>query len=203
GGTATAVITGTRTTLAATPVPPTVAAGFVTADGAVAAAIHPNNLELGGRSFGVYQAPVTANRWHTSFDPGLANWVPGAILNWSFAIYADQDAATTTPAWLGSLQPGSPATVRVVQADHTIRSVAFTLTARRRIRRTQTEIFNPEVPGLTVAVKDGAGDSWLLLRGSEIAAGDPPALPATAGPTRSGPAATPATGPGPLGGDHR
>jgi len=205
------VIIGTRTTVAATSIPPTVAAGFVTADGAVAAPIHPNGLDLAGRSFGVYQAPVQKNTWQVSMDPGLANWVPGAILNWSFALYLDRDPAATTPAWLAGLQVGSPATVRVVAQDRTIRTLAFTLTERRRIARTQTEIFNPDVPGLTIAIKDGAGDSWLLLRGSEIAAGAAPVdlpvtrvpTPGTSAPVRpTFPAATPVSAPGPQGGER-
>lgn len=174
------VITGTVTTLAATSVPPTIAAGFVTADGAEARPIHPNNLDLGGRSFGIYQAPVQQNTWQVSTDPGLANWVPGAILNWSFAIYADHDATPATAAWVNSLQPGTPVTVRVVLLDHTIRTVQFQITERRRIRRTQTEIFNPDTPGVTVAVKDGPGDSWVMVRGVEVVADAPAAAPALA-----------------------
>jgi hypothetical protein len=149
--------------------PPTVAAGFSTGQGVPAAPIHPNNLDLGGRSFGVYQAPVQQNRWQVSYGPGVANWPPGAHLNWSFAIYLTADHDAGTPAWLDSLQTGTTeATVRVVERDRTIHNIRFRLIARSRIPRTATEVFNPTWPGLTVAIHDGRGETWLLLRGTEI-----------------------------------
>ena len=88
-----------------TPIPvPTVADGFVTVAGERLPTVRPNTLELGGRSFIVYVAPIKDGNWYVRQEPGIANWVPGSILNWSFALYVDSDPAAL--AWAQQLQPG-------------------------------------------------------------------------------------------------
>src|SRR5207248_1551424 len=100
--------------------------------------------------------------WYVRQEPGIANWVPGSILNWSFALYVDADQSTQ--AWLAQLQPGAAATLRIADG----RALPFTITDRREINRSQTEFLDPHRPGLTMTIKSQPGDSRLLLRGEEV-----------------------------------
>lgn len=146
-----------------TPLPvPTVAAGFVTVAGEVLPIVRPNSLELGGRQFLVYVVPVKDGNWYVRQDPGIANWVPGSIVNWSFALYIPADQISQT--WLAQLQPGSGAILRIADG----RAVPFNITERQEINRSQTEYLDPHTPGLTVVIKAAQGDSRLLLRGVEV-----------------------------------
>jgi hypothetical protein len=154
-------------TVTPTPVPPTAVAGFAaTVNGERLPEVRPNTLELAGRSFLVYVAPVKDGNWAVRPDPGLANWVPGATVNWSFALYLDGDP--TAPAWVARLTPPITATVRTADG----RARLFRLTERQSIRRTQTEVFDPHRAGLTLVLKTREGDGRLLLRGTETAPGD-------------------------------
>lgn len=163
-------ITDTPATATLAPAP-TVAAGFVTVAGEILPAVRPNTLELAGRSFLVYVAPVRDGNWYVRQEPGVANWVPGSILNWSFALYLDSDP--TAQDWLTHLQPGVKAMLRVADG----RVVPFSISDVREINRSQTEFLDPHRPGLTVAIKTKAGDSRLLLRGIEVTAPLDPATP--------------------------
>lgn len=152
----------------ATPLPaPTVAAGFVTVAGEVLPTVRPNSLELEGRSFLVYVAPVKEGNWYVRQEPGIANWVPGSIVNWSFALFVGPDQSTQ--AWLAQLHPGSTATLRIADG----RAVPFSITERREINRSQIEFLDPHRPGLTVVIKAAQGDSRLLLRGVSLADATP------------------------------
>lgn len=158
-------------TLTPTAVPPTAVAGFpATVNGERLPAVRPNTLELGGRSFLVYVAPVKDGNWAVSGDPGLANWVPGATINWAFALYVGGDP--TAPGWVAGLTPPLTATVRVSDG----RAQVFRLTERQLIRRTQVEVLDPHWAGLTVVIRAAPGDTRLLLRGAEVAP-DPAARP--------------------------
>jgi hypothetical protein len=150
--------------MTATAVPPTAVAGFpATVNGERLPAVRPNTLELGGRSFLAYAAPVKDGNWMVSADPGLANWVPGATINWAFALYVDSDS--TAPTWVAGLTPPLTATVRVADG----RAQVFQLTERQLIRRTQTEVLDPHRAGLTIVIRSEPGDTRLLLRGAEVA----------------------------------
>lgn len=140
---------------------PTVAVGFVTVAGEVLPAVRPNTLELAGRSFLVYVAPVKDGNWNVHQDAGIANWVPGSIVNWSFAIYMGADESSQT--WVEQLQPGAQATVRVADGQ----ALPFRVTVAKEISRSQTEYLDPHRPGLTIIVKHGDGDKRLLLQGTE------------------------------------
>ena len=149
----------------ATPPPaPTVAAGFVTVAGEALPAVRPNTLELGGRSFLVYVAPVKEGNWYVRQEPGVANWVPGSIVNWSFALFVDRDPVAE--AWLEQLEEGKPVTLRVADG----RALLFSITDREEINRSQTEFLDPRRPGLTIAIKYQPGDSRVLLRAKELPA---------------------------------
>jgi hypothetical protein len=150
--------------MTATAVPATAVAGFpATVNGERLPAVRPNTLELGGRSFLAYVAPVQEGNWMVSADPGLANWVPGATINWAFALYVDSDSAAS--AWVAGLTPPLTATVRVADG----RAQVFRLTERQLIRRTQTEVLDPHWAGLTIVIRSEPGDTRLLLRGAEVA----------------------------------
>jgi hypothetical protein len=154
-------------TFTPTTVPPTAVAGFpATVNGERLPEVRPNTLELGGRSFLAYVAPVKDSNWAVSLDPGRANWVPGATIHWSFALYLDSDP--TAPAWVAGLTPPLTATVRVSDG----RARLFRLAERQIIRRTQTEVFDPHWAGLTLVLKTEGGDERTLLRGPEIAASE-------------------------------
>lgn len=160
-------VAGTGST-AATPTPliaPTVAAGFVTVAGEALPPVRPNSLELGGRSFLMYVAPVKDGNWAVRQEPGVANWVPGSIVNWSFALFVDGDPGAQ--AWLERLQAGKPVTLRIADG----RALLFSITERREISRSQTEFLDPHRPGLTVAIKYQPGDSRLLIRAIQQPAG--------------------------------
>jgi len=166
-----------------TPLPaPTIAAGFITANGATAWKKHPNSLKLAGRTFGVYQAPVQQNVWQVVFNPGLANWVQGATLNWSFAIYLDADPDPSTGPWLAGLLPGEAvAEISVVEPDQHPHWVRYGIMERKEIDRTQTDVFDPARAGVTIALKaDPNTDKWIELHGVEVvpAAGTPVVTPA-------------------------
>lgn len=153
-----------NSTLQSSPTPiavPTVAEGFVTVAGERLPAVRPNTLELGDRSFIVYVAPIKEGNWYVRQEPGIANWVPGSILNWSFALYVDSDP--TALAWAEQLQSGTTATLRVADG----RALLFKITERKEISRSQTEFLDPHRPGLTVAIKYKQGDSRLLIRAME------------------------------------
>lgn len=152
---------------------PTVAAGFVTVAGETLPTLRPSTLELRGRSFLVHVAPVKEGNWYVRQEPGIANWLPGSVVNWSFALYVDADPQAS--GWLAGLQSGTTATLRVVDG----RALPFRITERLQINRSQTEFLDPHMPGLTVAVKVQAGDSRLLLRGTEMADNTPQAPPDT------------------------
>jgi hypothetical protein len=171
-------ITDTVATATLAPAP-TVAAGFVTVAGEVLPTVRPNSLELAGRSFLVYVAPVRDGNWNVRQEPGIANWVPGSILNWSFALYLEAEPNAQT--WLSRLQPGAAAILRVADG----RAVPFNITEAREINRSQIEFLDPRRPGLTVAIKLKAGDSRLLLRGVEASA--VPEVPGKVTPTTSTP----------------
>jgi hypothetical protein len=141
---------------------PTVVAGFVTVAGEKLPAIRPNTLELGGRSFLVYVAPVRDGNWYVRQEPGIANWVPGSIINWSFALYVDSDPSAK--AWLERLRPGSVATLRTADG----RATRFDISEKREINRSQIEFLDPHRPGLTVVIKSQPGDSRLLVQGTEL-----------------------------------
>lgn len=147
------------------PPAPTVPAGFVTVAGETLPTVRPNTLELGGRSFLVYVAPVRDGNWYVRAEPGVANWVPGSILNWSFALYVDSDPNAQT--WLGELQPEKGVTLRVADG----RALFFKIVEREEISRSQTEFLDPHRPGLTAAIKYKAGDSRLLIKAVEVTAG--------------------------------
>jgi hypothetical protein len=168
-----------------TAVPPTAVAGFPsTVNGERLPLVRPTTLELAGRSFLAYVAPVHDNNWAVNGDPGLANWVPGATINWSFALYLDTDPSAA--AWLPHLNTPITATVRVSDG----RAQRFQLTEKATIQRTQTEVLDPHWAGLTVVIRAAPGDERLLLRGAEIApmADMPVTLPAEGGvPTTTPP----------------
>ncbi len=150
-----------------TAVPPTAVAGFpATVNGERLPEVRPNTLEVGGRSFLAYVAPVKDGNWAVSLDPGLANWVPGATVHWSFALYLDNDP--TARAWGAGLTLPLTATVRVSDG----RARLFHLTERQIIRRTQIEVFDPHWAGLTVVLKTQSGDDRTLLQGPEVATSD-------------------------------
>jgi len=159
----------------ATEAPPTAAPSFVTVAGQVLPEVQPNTLDLDGRTFLVYPAPVVDKNWVIKTDPAVVNWLPGASTNWTFLIVTDPtDAATTR--WVAGLGAGRPAVLRV-SADSGVHQ--FQLTSRRRITRTQTEFGDPHRPGLTVLLKAAAAtdDARILLQGVEVvrAAGTPAA----------------------------
>jgi hypothetical protein len=171
GPTVLAAASPSALTLTPTAVPPTAVAGFpATVNGVRLPAVRPNTLELGGRSFLAYVAPVKDGNWAVNGDPGLANWVPGATINWAFALYVDGDA--TARSWVSGLTPPVTATVRVSDG----RAQVFRLTERQLIRRTQTEVLDPHWAGMTVVIRASPGDTRLLLRGAEVAP-SPGALP--------------------------
>jgi hypothetical protein len=172
-------ITDTVATATLAPAP-TVAAGFVTVAGEVLPAVRPNSLELAGRSFLVYVAPVRDGNWNVRQEPGIANWVPGSILNWSFALYLEGEPSAQP--WISRLKPGATAILRVADG----RAVPFNITEAREINRSQIEFLDPHRPGLTVAIKLKAGDSRLLLRGVEALQGSSSADPTTSTPWRGG-----------------
>jgi hypothetical protein len=145
-------------------VPPTAVAGFPsTVNGERLPPVRPTTLDLAGRSFLAFVAPIHDNNWAVNGDPGLANWIPGATINWSFALYLDGDP--TAAAWVPQLMPPITATVRVSDG----RAQQFRLTERQTIQRTQTEVLDPHWAGLTVVIRAKLGDERLLLRGAEIA----------------------------------
>jgi hypothetical protein len=145
-------------------VPPTAVTGFPsTVNGERLPPVRPTTLDLAGRSFLAFVAPVHDNNWAVNGDPGLANWIPGATINWSFALYLDGDP--TAAAWVPHLTPPITATVRVSDG----RAQRFRLTERQTIQRTQTEVLDPHWAGLTVIIRAKMGDERLLLRGAEIA----------------------------------
>lgn len=155
---------GAGSMTATAPPAPTVAAGFVTVAGEALPTVRPNTLELGGRSFLVYVAPVKDGNWSVRQEPGIANWVPGSIVNWSFALFVASDPGAR--AWLEGLQAGKPVTLRVADG----RALLFTITERKEISRQQTEFLDPHRPGLTVAIKYQPGDSRVLIRAAEQSA---------------------------------
>ncbi len=168
-------------TLTPTPTPlpaPTVPAGFVTVAGERLPEVWPTTLELGGRSFLVYVAPVRNGNWLVHQEPGIANWVPGSIINWSFALYVDPGSDPDAPTWLANLQHGMMAVLRVSDG----RARRFAIDDRREVNRAQTEFFDPHRPGLTVVIKDKPGDTRLLLRGTELSASDKDTNPMGATP---------------------
>jgi hypothetical protein len=150
---------------ASLPPAPTVAAGFVTVAGQPLPELRPNTLELGGRSFLVYVAPVQNGNWLVRPSPAVANWLPGATTNWAFALFLDPDDRDAD-AWLARLQPGLPVTLRST-ADS--RPHVFAIRQRALIQRTQTEFLDPHRAGLTIAIRPprGDGDTRLLLQGVE------------------------------------
>ena len=92
----------------ATPLPvPTAATGFVTVAGQPLPEVRPKTLDLGGRVFLVYVAPVQDGNWLVRPDPSVANWLPGATANWAFALFVD-GGDRADAAWLARLQPGTP-----------------------------------------------------------------------------------------------
>jgi hypothetical protein len=163
-----------------TPLPvPTAATGFVTVAGQPLPDVRPNTLDLGGRVFLVYVAPVKDGNWLVRPDPSVANWLPGATANWAFALFVD-GGDPSDAAWLARLQPGIRVTLRVSSDS---RPHLFRLQRRQEIARTQTEFLDPHRPGLTIALKTsaGAGDTRLLLQGTEEIAPQADASPATDG----------------------
>ncbi len=145
---------------------PTVPAGFVTVAGERLPEVWPTTLELGGRSFLVYVAPVRDGNWLVRQEAGIANWVPGSIINWSFAIYVDPGSDPDAPDWLARMQQGTTAVLRVSDG----RARRFNINDKREINRAQTEFLDPHRPGLTVVIKEKPGDTRLLLRGTELSA---------------------------------
>ncbi len=160
-----------------TGVPATAVTGFPsTVNGERLPLVRPTTLELAGRSFLAFVAPVHDNNWAVNGDPGLANWIPGATINWSFALYLDSDP--TAASWLPQLTPPITATVRMSDG----RAQRFRLSDRQTIGRTQTEVLDPHWAGLTVVIRAALGDERLLLRGAEIApVVDTPANPPAKG----------------------
>ena len=150
----------------ATEAPPTAAPSFVTVAGQVLPEVQPNTLDLDGRAFLVYPAPVVDKNWVIKPDPAVVNWLPGASTNWTFLIVTDPtDTATTR--WVAGLGAGRPAVLRV-SADSGVHQ--FRLTDRRLITRTQTEFGDPHRPGLTVLLKAATAtdDQRILLQGVEV-----------------------------------
>jgi len=166
-----AVVTAASTSTSPTPseVVPTPQVGFITVNGQPVPEVHPLTLELGGRRMLVYAAPVAGDNWMVRQDPSVANWIPGARINWSFGVWPGSDAAAT--AWLNSLKPGTTAQLRVKWVDGTVVTLNFTLTTRETIDRSQTEVFNPTKPGLSVVVSTGQAQT--LLRGLDLSLGKP------------------------------
>jgi hypothetical protein len=109
----------------------------------------------------VYVAPVKEGNWAVHQEAGLANWIPGSIVNWSFALYLDADPQAQ--AWLAQLQPGVSAIVRVADG----RALSFKIASAHDISRSQIEFLDPHRPGLTVVLKQHEGDERLLLQGVE------------------------------------
>jgi hypothetical protein len=164
----------------ATPLPvPTAATGFVTVAGQPLPEVRPTTLDVGGRVFLVYVAPVQDGNWLVRPDPSVANWLPGATANWAFALFVD-GGAPADAAWLTRLQPGTRVTLRVSSDS---RPHLFRLQRRQEIARTQTEFLDPHRPGLTIALKTsaGAGDTRLLLQGTEEIPAQANASPVTEG----------------------
>lgn len=158
---------GTASTATLTPLPaPTVPAGFVTVAGERLPSVWPTTLELGGRSFLVYVAPVRDGNWLVRQEPGIANWVPGSTINWSFALYVNIGSGSDTDSseWLARLQTNTGAVLRISDG----RARRFRIQDRREINRAQTEFLDPHRPGLTVVIKYKPGDTRLLLRGTEL-----------------------------------
>jgi hypothetical protein len=163
-----------------TPLPvPTAATGFVTVAGQPLPDVRPNTLDLGGRVFLVYVAPVKDGNWLVRPDPSVANWLPGATANWAFALFVD-GGDLSDAAWLARLLPGIRVTLRVSSDS---RPHLFRLQRRQEIARTQTEFLDPHRPGLTIALKTsaGEGDNRLLLQGTEEIAPQANAAPAADG----------------------
>ena len=91
-----------------------------------------------------------------------------------------EDGAPADAPWLARLQPGTPVTLRVSSDS---RPHLFHLERRQEIARTQTEFLDPHRPGLTIALKTsaGAGDTRLLLQGTEEIVPQIDASPVTEG----------------------
>jgi hypothetical protein len=170
---------GTTTPLPTAPAPPvpTAAPGVVTVAGPSLPEVRPTTLDLGGRVFLVYVAPVQDGNWLVRRDPTVANWLPGATANWAFALFVD-GGDPADAAWLGRLQPGTPVTLRVSSDSRPHR---FRLQQRQAIARTQTEFLDPHRPGLTIALKTSGEDTRLLLQGTEEIASQADATSTTEG----------------------
>jgi hypothetical protein len=166
----------TPTTLPGTPgptaAPATAVAGLIAVGQRTPTALSPDNLELAGRSFVVYNAPVDKDKnWLVSADPNYASWLPGSIVNWTFALLLQDDAGPDTPGFLARLgRPGETAVLRVRSDEGIVTSHTFRLDAARPIKRTDTDVFDIRVPGLTLIVRTDDSDRRLYLRGTEVLA---------------------------------
>lgn len=147
----------------ATPEPaPTLPPLFITSGDQRLPVQRPNTLEFGERSFIVYVAASKNGNWSVKQDATVANWLPGAVINWSFGIFLQKD--TNASNWVKNLKVGDVVVMRL--ADGTARR--FQISGLTTIARTQTEIFDPHQPGLNVVIKYDSSDDRLRIIGTEL-----------------------------------
>ena len=153
-----------------TPPPATAVTGFIVVGQRTPTALSPDSLELAGRSFVVYNAPVDKDKnWLVASDPNYANWLAGSIVNWTFALMLQEDTGADRPAFLARLrEPGLSIMLRVRSDEGVVTTHTFRTDGVRGIKRTDTDVFDIRVPGLTVIVRSDDSDQRLYLHGTEI-----------------------------------
>jgi hypothetical protein len=145
-------------------------AGFIVVGQRTPTALSPDSLELAGRSFVVYNAPVDKDKnWLVLSDPNYANWLAGSIVNWTFALMLQTDAGADRSAFLAHLREADlPIILRVRSDEGVVTTHTFRADGVRTIKRTATDVFDIRVPGLTLIIRTDDTDQRLYLHGTEI-----------------------------------
>jgi hypothetical protein len=150
GGTPTPGLTGTP---ASTPeiTPTAIPVGMLRIGQAEVPPVFPVTLQIGDRAWAVVAAPVdhAGGNWQVTQAANQANWLPGAVINWVFGLWDDQNGANA--GVLRGLQAPTVATLRM--SNGTART--FRLLPSRSISRLEISIFAQREPGLTLVLVGG------------------------------------------------
>jgi len=119
----------------------------------------PAVLTLGGRSWSVQtqSIPVDGTWSPTIVDTGTAVWVYGTVVNYVLALTDTTDNRLV----LEQLAPGDEMSLRM--GDGTTFTFAFN--SRRTVPVTGRDIFNQQMPGLTLALVGSGGQERLVVYG--------------------------------------